>query len=201
MNKLNISSVNCFPSTKMNSVNKLMTENSVTRLINRLVDVDGFVITTGLSGVDYISDIPVDVWSDNAADFEFVLRGYYFCISKGNAISGLANLLAATNFNFSDEVEHTLFVGIFIDKTDSDFPELYGQEDVDGEYQALNFYKNDEDRPTPPSGLTEYEFYEFPLVRYKQQENGTWGRVVALDSLFKFSSKSISEIDGGEISL
>ena len=199
--KLNTDNINSFPSTKRASVNKLMTENSVTRLINRLVDVDGFVITTGLTDVDFTQDLSIDVWHNNLADFEFVIRGYYFSISRGNSISGLDYLLTATQFNFSDEEEHTLFAGIFIDKTYPEFPELYGQEDIQGEYQAIIFYTSDEEKPDPPSGLTEYDFYEFPLVKYMQKDDGSRGRFVPLDSLFKFSSISISNIDGGEISL
>ena len=193
--------INSFPSTKRASVNKLMTENSVTRLINRLVDVTGFVITTGLNDVDFLNDIPIDAWNNNAANFEFVIRGYYFSISKDDQISGMAKLITSTQFDPNDEVEHTLYAGIFIDKTDSDFPELYGQDDDQTEYRAIVFYTGDEERPDPPSGLTEYDFYEFPLVKYKEQENGTWSRVVALDSLFKFNSISISDVDGGEIKL
>ncbi|MBQ6631743.1 MAG: hypothetical protein IJH55_06510 [Romboutsia sp.] len=201
MKYLDKDSISSFPSTKRASVNKLMTENSVTRLINRLVDVTGFVITNGLSSVDFLNDIPIDAWSNNGADFEFVIRGYYFSISKGDQISGMAKLISDTGFNPDDESVHTLYAGIFIDKTDSNFPELYGQDDDENEYRAIVFYTGDETRPEPPSGLSNYDFYEFPLVTYKQQENGTWSRVVALDSLFKFNSISIADIDGGEIKL
>lgn len=195
--------INSFPSTKRASVNKLMTENSVTRLINRLVDVTGFVITNGLNDIDFLNDIPIGVWSNNAADFEFVIRGYYFSISKGDQISGMAKLIKDTGFEFpeGEASPHTLYAGIFIDKTDEKFPELYGQDRDDTEYQAIAFYTGDEDRPTPPDGLVSYEFYEFPLVEYKEQENGSWSRVVPLDSLFKFKSISISDVDGGEIKL
>lgn len=200
MTKLNTQRINSFPSTKRASVNKLMTENSVTRLINRLIDVDGFVITTGLTEANFVNDLPIDVWSNVTADFEFVIRGYYFSIASDNSTSGLYYLLAAAGFQPSDEQEHTLYAGIFIDKTDNNFPELYGQDDIHGEYQAIVFYK-DEEIPDPPQGLDKYSFYSLPLVKYIQQENGQWGRVVPLSSLFKFSSASIANIDGGEISL
>ena len=201
MAKLSTQRINSFPSTKRASVNKLMTENSVTRLINRLIDVDGFVITTGLTDVDFVNDLPVDVWSNANADFEFVIRGYYFSIAGDGSTSGLQYLLTSTGFNsLTDEQDHTLYAGIFIDKTDNNFPELYGQDDVDGVYQAIIFYKDGE-VPDPPQGLEKYSFYSIPLVKYMQQENGNWGRFIPLSSLFKFSSASISNIDGGEISL
>lgn len=194
--------INSFPSTKRASVNKLMTENSVTRLINRLVDVKGFVITTGLENVNFLNDIDINVWdNNNGADFEFVIRGYYFSISKDNASSGLTKLLEVTSFNPEDNSPHTLYAGIFIDNTDSDFPELYGQDDDDEKYMAICFYTDSDDQPDPPSGLIDSDFYEFPLVQYKQQEDGNWKRVIALDSLFKFNSISIADIDGGEIKL
>lgn len=201
---LNADRVNSFPSTKRASVNKLMTENSVTRLINRLIDVDGFVITTGLKDIDFLHDLPIDDWlAPEASDFEFVIRGYYFSISSENNVSGMSYLLSSTQFNPSDETEHTLYAGIFIDKTDKNFPELYGQDDVQGKYQAITFYI-DSDSPDPPQGLDdgEYKFYSLPLVKYKQQENGgEWSRYVPLTSLYKFSSASISSIDGGEIDI
>lgn len=201
MTKLDANIINSFPSTKRASVNKLLTENSITRLINRLVDVEGFVITTGIDA-DFLNDIPIGEWNNVGADFEFVIRGYYFSVVKDTALSGLAKLLSDTNFNPTDEVDHTLFAGIFVDITDKDFPELYGQDSVSGKYQAISFYTDTEDKPTAPSEPDKfYKFYELPLVQYKQQENGSWGRVVALDSLFKFKSISIADIDGGEISL
>ena len=199
MKKLSTERINSFPSTKRASVNKLMTENSVTRLINRLIDVDGFVITTGLTGANFVNDLAVDTWLNiPTSDFEFVIRGYYFSIASDGSSSGLQYLLSATTFNPSDEQEHTLYAGIFIDKTDNNFPELYGQDDEDGEYQAIVFYTDDE-VPEPP--IDKCSFYSLPLVKYMQQENGSWGKFIPLTSLFKFSSTSISNIDGGEIDL
>lgn len=198
--------INSFPSSKRASINKLMTENSVTRLINRLVDVDGFIITTGLDTtehhVDFTHDLLKDVWANAQSNFEFVIRGYYFSIAKGDYDSGLENLLQTTGFvNFSEHVEHVLSAVIFIDMSDPKFPELWGQDSEDSQYKAVQFYIDLDEDPTPPDGLTEYQCYKFPLVRYKSQENDEWGTYVTLDSLFKFSSRSLSNIDGGEISL
>ena len=69
-------------------------------------------------------------------------------------------------------------------------------------YQAVYFYIDD-DQPDFPDNYNESTCtrYELPLVKHKQQENGEWGDVVTLDSLFKFASRSISDIDGGEIVL
>lgn len=195
--------LNAYPSTKRASVNKLLTENSVTRIINRLIDSDSYVITNGLDGIDYTQDIPVDIWSNNEADFEFVVHGYYFSISKENDASGLMYLINKTGFVFSDNAPHTLYGRIFIDKTDSEYPELYGQDDIAGKYQAIKFYIDQEDPVYPDGGsATDYDFYDIPLVSYTSSDSGsTYNVRVPLSSLFKFNSRSIANIDGGEIIL
>lgn len=196
--------VNAYPSTKRASVNKLLTENSVTRIINRLIDSDSYVITNGLEGVDYTQDIPIGIWSNNEADFEFVVHGYYFSISKGDNASGLHYLLKSTGFDPSDDKPRTLYGRIFIDKTDPDYPELYGQDDVGGKYQAIQFYSSDQEAPRRPDGGSDidYPFYDIPLVSYRLNDSQTtFERCVPLSSLFKFNSKSIANIDGGEIIL
>ena len=204
MKYLNAENINSFPSSKRASVNKLMTENSVTRLINRLIDMDSFVITNGLhTNNDFLTDIPVSVWDQDFADLEFVIRGYYFSISHKDYNSGMSFLLTYMQFEPSDMAEHTLYAGIFIDKSDKNFPELWGQENSpDNEYKAIVFYI-DGDVPEEPNGYNtgNLDFYSLPLVKYKQQEDGKWGMVVPITSLFKFSSKSISNIDGGEINI
>lgn len=199
--KIDSKRLESFPSTKRAALNKLFTENSVTRLINRLIDKDSYVITTELADVDFSDDIPIDVWNGSNADFEFVIRGYYFSIAKGDSESGLAYLLNETNFNFdpSEINEHTLFARIFIDKTDSDFPELYGQDDIGDKYQAVSFFIDNEE-PDYPDGedYLKYEYYDAPLVRYLPNKAG---RYVTLDCLHKFDSRSILDIDGGEIKI
>ena len=201
--KLDSNRVNAYPSTKRASVNKLLTENSVTRIINRLIDSDSYVITNGLEGVDYTQDIPVGIWSNNEADFEFVVHGYYFSISKENDASGLMYLINKTGFNFSDNNPHTLYGRIFIDKDDPDYPELYGQEDIRGQYEGIVFYIDSEEPNYPdPGNPIKYDFYDIPLVSYQANDSGSeYTTCVPLSSLFKFNSKSIANIDGGEIIL
>ena len=105
---LNVDNVNSFPSTKRASVNKLMTENSVTRLINRLIDTDSFVITNGIdSGNDFLTDVPVSCW-DQTFEFEFVIRGYYFSISHKDYASGLVFLLNQLSFPPQDSSGRTV---------------------------------------------------------------------------------------------
>lgn len=204
--KIDDNRVNCYPSTKRASVNKLLTENSVTRIINRLIDSDSYVITNGLDDIEYGKDIKVGEWTNSQADFEFVIHGYYFSIAKGNDDSGLSYLMQQTHFDqLSDKTLHTLYARIFVDKIDNKYPELYGQKDEysTGKYQGLIFYIDDEPI-VYPSGLgpKNCEVYDAPLVSYMPEDNGDkYFFAVPLNALFKFGSQSIKNIDGGEIIL
>lgn len=206
---LESSRLSSFPSTKRASMNKLFTENSVTRLINRLVDVESYIITNSLKDVDFTSDILVDNWNTQNLDFEFVIHGYYFCISKKDSVSGLSYLLSQTGFEFDETVtdDHILFARIILDKTDKNYPELYGQDDIqraDGtsRYLAVKFFIDSEEIEYPDGGdPSEYEYYDLPLVKYmiSDEDLNKRQRYIPLNSLFKFNSKSIADIDGGEI--
>lgn len=112
-----------FPSTKTQTINKLITENSLTRIINRLVDVESYVITsefdnstieTALNNAGQEDYIPVANMMNK--DLEVCIRGYYFnlgtiedFISK---YSGIGSMLG---------------VAIYV-SDDTEYPELYGQE-------------------------------------------------------------------------
>jgi hypothetical protein len=136
-----MSYINSFPTTKRGSVNKLLTENSLTRLINRLLDVDGFIISDGIStkqgavasetignGGKHL-EINTNLNLDNIAfredSLEFVIRGYYFS-------TDIYDLLTTVNWNEYVESHSTvdkigLFARIFIDNTNKNYPELVGQ--------------------------------------------------------------------------
>lgn len=197
-----------FPTTKRNSVNKLITENSITRLINRLIDVDGYVITSEIndSSVDWEEGISSSLWSDGGSkDFEFSLRGYYFCIKSNENGSGIRNLIVATGFPQVVGTEKKLYANIYIDKTNKDYPELWGQdavEDAESLCRAIQFTIDDES-PIPPEdfGTGNYDGpYKLLLLHWKQLDDGSgWDTFVPIDSVFKFKSKSIIDIDGGEI--
>ena len=68
---------------------------------------------------------------------------------------------------------------------------------------AIQFFVDDESIEYPSGGNPEdYDVYDAPLVKYMANDSETsWGRFVPLTSLFKFSSASIANIDGGEIIL
>lgn len=125
---IRLNNVNTFPSTKLYSINKLITENSLTRLINRLIDNDGYVITDGvrnLTGVnvDFGKDLPLSNWTANNLPFEFVIRGYYF------SINDIANDLLS-KIQWGGDIEESLMARIYIDKTVPGYPELFGQNGI-----------------------------------------------------------------------
>lgn len=131
-----------FPSTKTATINKLITENSITRLLNRLIDVDGYIISSELS-VD-VSNQYNYVEIDNdllRSSLEVCIRGYYFNLGTYESI------IQAINNIYSDiEVGDVFQISIFIDETNPNYPELYGQdtfsEDIinnEGELGVIEF--------------------------------------------------------------
>lgn len=148
-----LSNINSFPTTKMGSVNKLITENSLTRLINRLIDVDGFIITDGLAekesdavqseiigvgGKHLKINKDLLITDDQHSEIifrddllEFVIRGYYFSAP----VSELRNILKTA----APSVTSGLYARIFIDATNVEYPELVGQQALEeGEYEGKN---------------------------------------------------------------
>ena len=124
-----------FPSTKTKTINKLITENSLTRLINRLLDVDGYVITS-----EFSDDFVIDQIATNEDDYikitenelnndcEFSIRGYYFNIGKYSDIisnNGVYAGLATLPSNPSNST--SIMASIYI-SNDTEYPELYGQD-------------------------------------------------------------------------
>lgn len=113
-----------FPSTKTQSINKLITENSLTRLINRLINKESYVITHDeeWESLDLNQDILVG--SSNGFNpekpFEMCLGGYYIGVDSLNSI------ISDANWNPTSEGE-TLYAFIQIDKTSANYPELIGQ--------------------------------------------------------------------------
>lgn len=132
-----LSGINSFPTTKMESVNKLITENSLTRLINRLLDLDGYIITEQLAEKNSSSEIIGNggtrlkinddlnlnsiIFRNNL--FEFVIRGYYFSVEVEPLVSMLTDYVTAQH----PDTNVGLYARIFIDNTNPNYPELVGQ--------------------------------------------------------------------------
>lgn len=198
-----------FPSTKTAAKNKLITENALTRLINRLLDVDGYVITNQLNadeGIEQNSNIPA---ASFIRDFEFVIHGYYFNI--GNLL-GLFEVEDGDGESWTEFVqgkdEAHLGARIFIDKILTDYPELCGQdiEETNGYFKGLTFIKYTDNKPSPvgPDGSFDPEtqaYYDLEIIRYGYCNDGDTEKIsfVPQESLHKFAAKSIASIDGGVI--
>lgn len=115
-----------FPSTKTQTINKLITENSLTRMINRLIDRNGYIITNEISKIvseDIVEDIPLTTLTANNIPLEFDIRGYYFAV---DSVTDITNILS---WNPSGELNQWLFARIYIDKSVEGYPELVGQYD------------------------------------------------------------------------
>lgn len=112
-----------FPSTKTQTINKLITENSLTRIINRLVDVESYVITSEFDNSDIEKALNnagqedyIPVANMKNKDLEVCIRGYYF------------NLGTIENFiSKYSRIGSMLGVAIYV-SDDTEYPELYGQE-------------------------------------------------------------------------
>ena len=123
-----------FPSTKTKTINKLITENSLTRLINRLLDVDGYVITSEFSD-DFVEEQILKNENDYIKiteneldrDCEFSIRGYYFNIGTYREI--LNNSAYRNSGLLTPPVgeELSVMASIYI-SNDTEYPELYGQD-------------------------------------------------------------------------
>ena len=114
-----------FPTTKLEPVNKIISEGNLTRLINNLLDLDSYIIPLN----DPAFDITYTEW-DNAlgktlilfppnmnpaTNVEVMLHGYYF--NLGTALSLAGELSSGQR----------LFVKIIVDTTVENYPELFGE--------------------------------------------------------------------------
>lgn len=193
-----------FPTTKTTTINKLFTENSITRLINKLIDTDKYILTPDNSEV-FLTDKDGDLLISNYTEtpFEFVIHGYYFEISNLNDILSM----------FSTDTSKAIWARIVIDTQVEGYPELLGQINEDDSsvanqnYLGIQFigttYSGTTDEPIPPEAPVDAQAYEhcYDLLIAKKKIDGSaytnW--VVPSSSLFKFATKSIKNIDGGQL--
>lgn len=133
MAQFNIQPTMVFPSTKMESVNKLITEGSLTRLINKLIDTDSYIIPpdsadlSNYTNTDYGTMIEVEnTKSDN---IEFLLHGYYFNMGNINNLVTIASELAVSDKNnISGNFFITACINVQTDASNGGkYPELFGQ--------------------------------------------------------------------------
>lgn len=125
MSYLATEQITVFPSTKRADKQvsaRLMTEQAIVGIVNRLIDRDGFVVTT---------DDELQGDSGDKHVFAFNIHGYYFEISSYAELKALYN---------DDESAMNIYAHIFVDTT-GNYTELFGQDD-EGKYQGLQFSSN-----------------------------------------------------------
>ena len=122
--------ITVFPSTKRGSTQRsarLISEENLVNIINKLVDKDSFVVSTN----DGLSSI---------SPFMFNIHGYLF------TVSALSNI--TTSFSSANEI-----YAYIITETNDGYTELKGQ-DADSQYNGVNFVSAISDFPA--IGATEH---------------------------------------------
>lgn len=174
MSYLSSDNVSVFPSTRRSSFQvsaRQMSELRIANLINQLIDMEGFIITS-----------PQEFQKDNNKQFEFNIHGYYF---KVNDVTKLFS-------QFSDQKD--IYASIRLLEVGNDYVELVGQDDAHTElpdenntYYGVNFV------PSASLGPNIYSLHLFT-----RDEENEWKIVV--NSLYKFDASSLKfSIDGGKI--
>ena len=146
-----------FPSTKTKTINKLITENSLTRLLNRLLDVEGYVISSELPAGSLENPYNYVVIGNEILpkDLEINIRGYYFDLGTYSSITAKLRAKYST-FNENDLIR----AAIYVDESVSEFPELYGQDQI--ESRELTNSENDFQFPEDcnSSNITNIKCYD-----------------------------------------
>lgn len=167
------SNVNVFPSTRRTYAQefsaRLMTESAISRIVNNLIDVDGFVISN--TAPSTAEDV-----------FEFNVYGYYFQVK--NILSVIEQLSGATK----------LYATIRINHTNDAFYELYVANET-GDSPTFNGITFSNDGSTPSDTST--DIYKTLLLLEKSGDN--WIIPQDSKIKFDTSAVGLTEIDGGRI--
>ena len=180
-----------FPSTRRMNKQvsaRLISEASLANIINKLIDVEGFVITPEPESGDY-----VDIGYIPSDPFEFNLFGYYF---KVNAATDITNL-----FNSSTNI----YANIYLDKTnaDSNYIELKSSDSnlidtLDDVSNNVSYFKgvtfSDVNLSESDSNKADHSLL---LFTRQSIDNSNW--TVPIESRFKFFYTLALGVDGGEI--
>lgn len=168
------SDINVFPSTRRTYPQefsaRLMTEAAIAQIINKLIEVDGFVIseTVPLTANDI---------------FEFNIYGYYFQVK--NIQSVIESLTGSTS----------LYATIRINHTNDAFYELYVPTETGDNptFQGIKFTDGNDNPPTD----TSTDIYKTLLLL--QKSGDTWIIPNESKIKFRISAVGLTEIDGGRV--
>lgn len=183
MSQFNIQPGMIFPSTKMDSVNKLISEGSLTRLINKLIDTDSYIVPpadvdlTAYTNTDY--GTMIEVTSPEQCDMEFLIHGYYFNMGLIRDISKYAVELSKSE---TDPIQGNFFItaGIDIDPdldNDGQYPEMFGEDLIKRtNKQTLDVIPDSKERRLP--NISDFpELKDKPISKiifYKKTSDAEW---------------------------
>ncbi len=185
---LESSSIRVFPSARRNfqsSLSRQVTEANLVSLVNRLLDVNSFVVSNDVeSGLN---------------EFAFNIKGYCFIVNKAGDITDLFS--SASNVYATIVIDGGPQEGAGNSQVASIPPEFYELIGIDNNNQYEGVFFSDyiptiSDIISNPEESYNYELYTLHILT---NLNGTWS--IPDSSKIKFSLRSlgISLIDGGEI--
>lgn len=171
----NSSSIFVFPTTKREQINRssrLLTEKNLVDIVNRLVDVESFVINRYFT-------------YGNKNSLEFNIYGYYISVDNFDEIIDSVTLGETITKGSS------IWANIFIYKT-GDYEELYGA-DENGAYSGVVFTFNEPIQSVGGGKVKKLKLVEF-------LNNSVSSAYIPQSSLIKFSvERFMDPIDCGEI--
>ena len=133
MAQFNIQPTMIFPSTKMDSVNKLITEGSLTRLINKLIDTDSYIIPPDSANLSKYTNTDfgtmIEVENPMNDNIEFLLHGYYFNMGNiGDLVEIASELAVSDKNNITGNFVISACINVQTDiNNGGKYPELFGQ--------------------------------------------------------------------------
>ena len=114
-----------FPTTKLEPVNKIISEGNLTRLINNILDLDSYIIPFNdpyfhITNTQWDSTLGRTMVRQNEVDpssvVEIMLHGYYFNLGTFQSLAGA----------FTSNSQR-LIAKIIVDTTVENYPELFGE--------------------------------------------------------------------------
>ena len=184
--KLNSSNIQVFPTTKRSGIDKrskLLSEANLTNIVNMLLDKKAFVITN-INSIE-IQDNSNNIILESDSILEFNILGYYFKIDSIQALldkifdsyTDLVNSVTNNKVSIYANID-TVQIG--------DYEELYGTDNLNV-YDGVSFSTNIE--------TNKY----LKILEIELDSNGHYKLIIPKESQVKLISRSIDNIDLGEI--
>lgn len=180
--------IQVFPSTKRGVYqrsSRLISEENLTNIVNKLIDKDAFVIRHDTPYMAEHADDPL----------QFNIHGYYFLIPHASSV---INLVGNTDSIYANIITDTATVTV--EGNTYEYTELYGQDTG----SAVSWYTGVSFTPNAPdtSALTETQTrYSLKILERDNHMYGDWR--IPNESMYKYEGQSvfgdINLIDGGVV--